>query len=342
MSEYLLYMLGRKPKSAQEMAEKSVQRMIARRTFLLGAVGLGATFVTADHGIASYVWGDVEDEVNVLPEHENFDSDDLWLVVPGLGVQSSFGIASTLRTSLEITAPVAYMQYSDEGVSLNAIAHQVNLLSHKRKVKNLHIFGNSMGTVSAFALADKLDVKHYKSLIIDGSPHDKYDTQSVGGRNIAELAVKLYEPGYLSKLTGETINSTMVDPNHDLTWLQQLNDAKRVTAPGVSPLVWADQLLLLGNAHNIDFTTSMSELSEVAYVQPNEPEYDRVVKIVQATGKYGNTYEFIKRGMKTIRIDTTSHASPSRFPGQYNQAIGAFSLRNLAAQRNPRLHGLQP
>lgn len=325
--------------SVEQEQTREPRKILSRRTLLRGALGmagLATAYVVADQGLAAIVWGERKDEVDVLPEHQKFDSEDMWLVVPGLGVQSSFGYASTLRTSLEIAAPVAYLQYSDEGLSLDAIAHKVNKLCHNRKVKKLHLYGNSMGLPTALQLASRFDVQDLGTVIADGSPHDLDDAQDHELTSWVEHFVSVYPPGYLSKLMGESYNSTKRDPNNELSFLSQLKDAHRVTGEGVSPRVWADQLVLLHNVKPYEYADVVAENTKKAYIRPIEPANDDVVKVVQANGKYNDTFG---QPMTTLTIDVTSHASPSRFPGQYNQALGKYLLSLHQTRRNPRHHG---
>jgi hypothetical protein len=310
------------------------KRRISRRSFLAGTIATAALFVGADKGLSEIIWGDQQTDVRVLPEHEKLDSDELWLVVPGLGVQSSFGIASTLRTSLEAQAPVAYLQISDEGLSLDALAEGVNRLCHDRKIKKLHLFGNSMGLPTGLQIANRTDISDIGYVVGDGSPHDMEDVKDEKLSRVVKKIVEVYPPGYLSKLIGEAVNSTIRDPNNELSILEQLKNAHRVTGEGVAPQVWADQLVLLGQVDPKTYTEKVQEKTKKAYIQPIEPDNDKVVKVTQANRKYSDTFG----GITTLGIDISHHASPNEFSGQYNQAITNYLYRQTQKRRNPRLY----
>ncbi len=320
--------------SALRKEQSKYSRQISRRSFLAGFIVFAATYVAADQGLATFNWGERKTGVKMLPEHENLGSEDLWLVAPGLGVQSSFGIASTLRTSLEIAGPVAYMDISDEGMSINALARHTNVLCKKRGVKRLKLFGNSMGILTGIQVANQLDVGNVDIAICDGSPYDMQDVRDETLTNFVKTFVERYPPGYVSKYIGEAINSTIRDPNTNLDTLGQLKDAYRVTGSGVAPQVWADQLVLLGNIDTRTYQEKIKETVKSAYLLPDNPNNDKVVNVTQAHERYNETFY---DNMTLLSLDMSQHASPTEFPGQYNQALSKY-LTSITVQHNqPRL-----
>lgn len=333
-----MFKRNRNPISPEQIAEqeqKKFKHAITRRQLLVGSVALAASYVIADRALASSIWSERKTKVAVLPEHEAKESENLWLVSPGLGVQSSFGIASTLRTSLELAAPVAYMDISDSGLMTYELADALNKLCWERKVKRLKLFGHSIGTILGIELANMTDVSAVDMLLADGSPYDKHDVKDETWAEVVERFTSIYEPGYLSKLGGELINSTIRDPNHNLTFIDQIKDGIRVTGSGVAPEVFSDQLKLLINTNTGGYTNKINEQADTLYIHPSEPEKDRVVDVLQAHRRYNQA---LYDRMGVLPLETTMHASPTDFPGQYNAGITAYLEMNLRRLSNPRLY----
>jgi|GEM_PF-6974859 len=326
---------NRQPISSDQILEqeqKQFARTITRRQMLVGGAALAATYVTADRRLADIIWSDRKTKVAMLPEHKDKASEDLWLVSPGLGVQSSFGIASTLRTSLEIAAQVAYMDISDSGLSQYQLVEQLNKLCWERKVKRLKLFGHSIGTILGIEIANASNIRKVDMLLADGSPYDKHDVKDEKWAETVERVTHIYEPGYLSKLVGELINSTVRDPNEDLSIINQIRDGIRVTGSGVAPDVFSDQLTMLINANPANYAEKIAEDANTLYIYPMHPERDRVVDVLQAHRRYDAR---LYGSMGTLPLDTTMHASPTDFPGQYNRGIRDY-LRVL--KFGSRLH----
>ena len=315
--------------------ERKLDGKLSRRKFILGSAAVLAAFVYADQGLAEVKWGDKQTEVKVLPEYADVTSDELWVVGPGLGVQSTEGIASTLKTSLEVTAPIAYMQIADEGLSISALAYHLDRLAYERKVKKLHLYGHSIGTPTLIQIINQLDLE-VDTLLSDGSPYDVGDVYDETLTKALKWGMEnIYKPGYLSKLFGETINSTLRDPNHSLTISEQLRDAARITNSGIAPDAWADQLILLGNIDTGTYREKVTEKTKTAYIRPTIPENDRVVDVVRANNRYNLTYY---ETMSTLNVDSGWHACPTDFPGQYNQTIANYLTKLHMTRANPRLH----
>lgn len=314
--------------------EKTLDARMTRRKFIVGAAAVLAAFVYADQGLANLKWGDKQTEVRVLPEYEDTSSDELWVIGPGLGVQSTEGIASTLKTSLERTAPIAYMQIADEGLSINGLAYHLDKLAHERKVTKLHLYGHSIGTPTLIQIVNQLDLE-VGTLLSDGSPYDVTDVHDENLTIFLKKIVEHYPPGYLSKLIGESYNSTIRDPNHDLNVIEQLKDALRITDSGIAPQAWADQLVFISDIDTSSYQQKITELTKTAYLRPNKPENDKVVNVLRANQRYDDTFY---GEMTTLSMDTGWHACPTDFPGQYNQAIDAYLSRLRITRDSPRRH----
>jgi pimeloyl-ACP methyl ester carboxylesterase len=313
---------------------KKLDGQLSRRTFLLGALAMAEVFVYADQGLADLKWGDRQTEVKVLPEYEDTESDELWVIGPGLGVQSTEGIASTLKTSLETVAPIAYMQISDDGLSINGLATHLERLTHKRQVKKLHLYGHSIGTPTILQIVNQLNLE-VGTLLCDGSP---YDVTDVRDENLTVALGKLvshYQPGYVSKLIGEIINSTIRDPNHSLSTLDQLRDALRIADTGIASKAWGSQLSFFANINTSNYAEKITEQTKTAYIKPKVAANDRVVDVLRASPRYDQTFY---GSMTTLDVDTGYHACPTDFPGQYNQAIDAYLRKIQMHRNNPRLH----
>lgn len=314
--------------------EKKLDGQLSRRKFLVGMVALAEAFVYADQGLAQRKWGDKKTMVKVLPEYEDTASDELWVIGPGLGVQSTEGIASTLKTSLERTAPIAYMQIADEGLSINGLAYHLDKLAHERKVKKLHLYGHSIGTPTIIQIVNQLNLE-VSTLLSDGSPYDVTDVHDETLTMAIKWFMDKYKPGYLMKFMGEVFNSTSRDPNPDLTYFEQWRDAARITDSGIAPHAWADQLILLGDIDTSTYQQKVTEQTKTAYLRPNKPENDKVVNVLRANQRYDDTFY---GAMTTLSMDTGWHACPTDFPGQYNQAIDAYLSRLRVTRDNPRWH----
>jgi hypothetical protein len=317
-----------------DVNEKKLDGQLSRRAFILGTIAVLEAFVYADQGLAQLKWGDKKTEVRVLPEYQDVASDELWVVGPGLGVQSTEGIASTLKSSLEAVAPVAYMQIADEGLSISGLAYHLDKLAHERKVKKLHLYGHSIGTPTIIQIVNQLDLK-VGTLLSDGSPYDVTDVHDENLTLFLNQIVKHYPPGYLSKLIGESYNSTVRDPNHDLSIIEQLKDALRITDSGIAPQAWADQLVFISNVDTSGYQRKITEETKTAYLRPRKAENDKVVDVVRANLRYDQTFY---GAMTTLDMDTGWHACPTDFPGQYNQTINHYLSRLRMTRDNPRLH----
>lgn len=297
---------------------------ISRRSFFAGLAGIFATYIALDQGLAMLNWRERQTEVKMLPEYENNDSEELWLVSPGLGVQSSKDIATALRKSLEINAPIAYLNISDEGLAIAALAEKTNMLCAKRKVKKINIFGNSMGMTTGLQIVNQLDVANLNLAICDGSPYDINDVRDTNLTAILKTMVEYYKPGFVSKFIGEAINSTVRDPNKDLSLLDQLKEAYKATGSGISPKVWADQLVLLGNIETTTYQEKITDVTKSAYLLPQVPNNDKVVDVNKASSRYNETFNY---QMQLLGVDISRHASPVAFAGQYNDVLTAYLSR---------------
>jgi pimeloyl-ACP methyl ester carboxylesterase len=244
--------------------------------------------------------------------------DDMVLVIPGLGVESGEGIASTLSPALSQLGKVAYLKFDYEGVSFVNIENKIAEFQQRHpEIKNLHLYCHSMGGAVAMNMLPFL-TSHFKlkTMIFDSSPYD-IGTVKKDKRAAEVLSHSPYPPGFISAGIGNTINEVLLHRNNELSLPGQVKNAWRVAASGVSSWVWGDQMGILGYTNPAEFARYIPRDLAAYYIEPRKTDTDDTVEVIPAALDY--TTLFASRGvaLQVLDFDKDGHANPTQRPDIY-------------------------
>jgi len=291
-----------------------------RRLFMSGVLGVAGA-LAADRLSLEFMRDSLTTEVAVLDEHKHYESDSLWVIIPGLGVQSGLGIASVLRPTLERMAPVSYLQFADEGVSLPDISQKIELLRRERGVTKLHIYAHSMGGTTMLNLLPGLsrDIE-LQTIILDSSPFTEMDVRRDAlGAMITGNLPRGYRGGLLSKLGMEGWNNMVAHKNNDLSLQQQWRETVRIARTGVSSKVWLDQMYLLDHTDPKEFRAYIPPAVHAAFCTSMDENADKTVYAPHAAQEWNDS--IFDGRLHMLWLPNTGHANPTDRPREYNDGI---------------------
>lgn len=308
--------LFKRSPSELEKTEKpsKLKRLIAKLT--IGTV----VFAGIDVGSGYILWHDEKTEINMLNDnHNKINQDNLWIVLPGLGVDSGYGMASVLNSSLSPTGDVSYAQYSDDGVDIQKLSEEITDAQKNGNYKSISFYAHSMGGTIMINILNELNNKiPTQNIIFDCSPYSIYDAKNKVAPLAATIIPPTYEGGAISKVVYESINNAGPHRNDSLSTRQQLQDAARIALTGSSPFLFVDQLGLLGKTNPDDMKGVIPESTRVFYIRPDNTNNDDTVNDITAYNSW-NTY--LEGRLISITVQGGGHANPNERPGEYAKAL---------------------
>ena len=288
---------------------------------LITALAIGLVcFVNTDKCSGHLLWNNDNTEINILTDRTNkIQEDNLWVVLPGLGVDSGYGIASVLNSSLSPTGDVAYAQYSDDGVDIELLANEISEIQSQGGYKSVSFYAHSMGgTIMLNILKELNNSIPTNSIIFDCSPYSIYDAKNEVAPLAATIVPPTYEGGAISKVIYESINNVGPHRNDKLSTLQQLQDAARIALTGSSPFLFVDQLGLLGKTNPGNMTKLIPETTKVFYIKPDNVVNDDTVNNVNS---YNSWNKYLNGKLISLTVYGGGHANPGERPGEYAKAL---------------------
>ena len=195
---------------------------------IIAALAIGIVcFVNTDKSSGHLLWNSNNTEINVLTDKTNkIQEDNLWIVLPGLGVDSGYGMASVLNSSLSPTGDVAYANYSDEGIDIELLAKEITEIQSQYSYNSVSFYAHSMGGTIMLNILKELDNSvPVDNIILDCSPYSIYDAKNKVAPLAATIVPPTYEGGAISKIIYESVNNAGPHKNDRLSTLQQLKDA---------------------------------------------------------------------------------------------------------------------
>lgn len=171
------------PRPERLELEELLDRRISRRSLLRGfgkVATVGASVLAADTLAGEYLWGGTNPEIKTLAtgERKGFESS-ATLVIGGFGVSDTTNLATSVAPVLEQYGSIAHLEYSSNGIHMGDLVDSAKDYIDKNNIKNLRIYGHSMGGMVAVALAANIakDVE-LSALLLDCSPASYEDVRS--------------------------------------------------------------------------------------------------------------------------------------------------------------------
>lgn len=329
--DYLLDVPETNPKKRHRQTKKLAKKALAEtkqpsrhnrlsKAKRLGAISLMSlvAFINTDKALGELVWRGHDTKAHMLSEYEGKTSDNVWMIIPGLGVQSGEGIASVENATLQHTGSVGYMDFSDDGVDVYDAAVQITETRDEQHAKSVSFYGHSMGgdlmAEILKYLPDRFDLKF---VVLDCSPSWIYDAKNSFSPKASKPA-DMYGGGLLSKFGFELWNNTILHKNNDLSILEQMNDARRVTITGSSPRLFTSELGQLGQINISDTAARLRTAEAIFYEMPENPDADETVYTREAYAGWK-----AKTGANIVKIivKNSGHADDTDKPGEHAAAL---------------------
>jgi len=285
-------------------------------------------FTISDKSLGEIIWNG--NETKLIKENELMPGVETWVVVPGLGVQSGSGIASTLNSNLGHRQNLTYFNYSDDGTDIEIMASDIVELYNETQAP-INIYAHSMGaSISLEVLKNLNNTVPVKSIIFDCSPYDVNDAQNPAAPLYSEFSIA-YPGGFFTKIGAEVLNNTVWHENNNLSLYGQLKDSFRIAITGSSPRLFTNQLGLLGDTKSDDYKYYISEDTRLMYLKPQVSTEDDTVMVDNAIAKYKT---IIGDKLIVVNIPNAKHASPTQRPNEYNNALWPYIV---GLQEEPHL-----
>lgn len=328
--------MGKKQKIKRLQAEYAEKyRAHKTRSAIMLAVGLFATSLTVDRSLGELMWHGAETNVSILSEHEEYYTDDIMFVLPGLGVQSGEGIASVLKSSFESSSTIAYAQYSDDGVDLGVLTADIEQQLSERNAKTVSFYAHSMGGSILMQILPEIAKKYpINNIILDCSPFTIYDAKN-SFAPVSASVIPAYGGGLLTKFGFEIVNNTITHKNNSLSIAEQLKDAYRVTVTGSSPRLWTNQFGLLGKTNPYNFRISETKKANIYYIMPDNPDNDETVYTNYAFKAWDDYYG---GRVRLITVFGGGHANETDRPSEYKQALAPYFEMPLVESHIYQIH----
>ncbi|MBP7820551.1 hypothetical protein KA025_01185 [Candidatus Saccharibacteria bacterium] len=291
---------------------------------IIAALAIGIVcFVNTDKSSGHLLWNSNNTEINVLTDKTNkIQEDNLWIVLPGLGVDSGYGMASVLNSSLSPTGDVAYANYSDEGIDIELLAKEITEIQSQYSYNSVSFYAHSMGGTIMLNILKELDNSvPVDNIILDCSPYSIYDAKNKVAPLAATIVPPTYEGGAISKIIYESVNNAGPHKNDRLSTLQQLKDAARIALTGSSPFLFVDQLGLLGSTSPDNMKELIPDSTNVYYIKPDNSNNDDTVNDDTA---YNNWKNYLNNRITSVTVYGGGHANPTERPGEYAKALHPF------------------
>lgn len=293
------------------------QRVAAFALFITSSAG----FAVADKVAGEIVWHGKQTEIVALNEQEHTNGDNQWIVIPGLGVQSGEGIAAVLEDTLGKTGDIAYAQYSDDGISPLELADGINSFVKKQHKTTISFYAHSMGGEIMLRTLPYLN-KEFKinTIVFDCTPASIYDAKSAAAPIMGSIA-PAYGGGLFTKAATEILNNTVLHENADLSLLDQVKDAFRVTLTGSSPRLWSNQMGILKTTDISDYKEYLLDIPNIYYVMPDNPISDDTVYTRASLAEW---QRLLNNSVTTIVVKGGGHANATDRPNEYKQALTPY------------------
>ncbi len=294
------------------------EKRFSRRGFIGGVLG-SAALLAADRLSGEIMWHSVPTDVKVLGEHQDYYTDEVWVIVTGLGVQSGHGIATVLKPAIEQIGAVSYVQYADDGLDIPALAEHINQLQRQRGFSAVNFYSHSMGGTTTLNLLPLLSKSiEVNRMIFDCSPFTKRDVKrDAFWANVIGHTPEGFKGGFISKLAFEGYNNVGPHSNDQLSLLQQLKEGWRIAKTGVSSTVWLDQMRLLVQSDPDKFRQFVPKGKPKAFIRPYNPNADGTVFVKSAQDGWDGYLGPVDH----LLIDGSSHANPTQRPDLYAKTI---------------------
>lgn len=295
---------------------RSRLRAINKLGYLMTASAL--FFANTDKSIGDLVW---HGNNNMLVyEDEVKPGIESWVVVPGLGVQSGSGIASTLNNTLGHRSNLTYFNYSDNGAQIDEMSSDILELYNQTKAP-VSFYAHSMGASITLKVLQKLNNQvPISNIVFDCSPFDVGDASNPATPIYSEV-LPAYGGGFISKIGAETLNNTFLHENKNLSFYGQLKDSLRIAITGSSPRLFTDQLGILGDTDSSSYGNYISDTTRVIYVKPNNSSDDDTVNVDSSIEKYK---QIVGDKLIVVNVKYGKHASPTQRPSEYNSALWPY------------------
>ena len=292
---------------------------------LLNKLGYAATagvllFANTDKSIGDLFWSG--SETKLISDQEIQPGFETWVIVPGLGVQSGSGIASTLESTLNHRTNLTYFSYSDNGADIDEMAKDIIRL-HNNSNAPINFYAHSMGGSISLQILQKLNNEvPINNIIFDCSPYDTADAYNPATPIYSEV-LPVYGGGFLSKIIFETANNTWLHKNNNLSGIAQVKDAVRISVTGSSPRLFTSQLGVLGDTNAAEYSKYISDKTRLIYLRPKDASADETVNVKAAIEKYKLTFG---NKLRVVNVKNGKHASPTQRPSEYNSALWPYII----------------
>ncbi len=295
-----------------------------RRKFLVGALGfMYLALDQADQAAINHLWPDTPTTLDVYhPRAEPHHGDKLsyatgLLASPGFGGLNGNSICETYQqhSIYPINFPMGSYDFSTRVITKDSIGAQAVKFVRQFELESLTTHGDSEGGLftAVGARATELPVRivalNDSPFDIDDAVHDwfakgvvfahrwlGYDGGPVG-KGLACMIADVSKHGAFNSLE---------HPGHRI--MQAIREGTR----GASPVAQVPELVFLHDAHLYDEIDSYNKtfvhkLTKAYYFRTKRAETDETVRIIQASTKWNNFFDYHGVPMETIEVEQNGH-----------------------------------
>lgn len=310
---------------------------INRRTFLKASVftaGLlfGAGTIRGLDKIINDTWPYDQPSLNFYnPLDATIQHDEIAILFPGYGEMSVRGKAYTLRQkgNLPPDVPVAYIDYSNEGVTAAKMARVIRETIEPLSVKRLRLVGHSFGGPFSLVVASELGLPVSSATLIS-SPFSMANAHYGGLGKFVSKAPNLKEADLVIKFL---VNMNDQDEAHGYEHLfSNIGRARKSTLLGGSGQALESEAQDLDeiNLRSAALQARLGKVllagkTRVAYSSTNKPETDHTVDVLTSPRLYAWLFNLLDVSFENI---------PGNYAGHSNIEGSLVALHNWAEVTN--------
>lgn len=243
-------------------------------------------------------------------------NNDLWLILPGLGVQDTESIRKALRPSLQAARYTGSVRLADSEFNVGDIADGVNRAQHRLGFTSVNLFLHSMSGTMLPDLLDRFDSSvPLGTVTYNCTP---WTAQYVYEKTLVDIIAQLPVAGsYGTKLLAQITDRFFLPQKEDLTLAQKWGVVWDTTNDSGSPQTWLDQIRYLSKRTLSDYD-SIPEQTQSVFLAPQDISSDDVVRLSEALA----TFDTSIPGKKRIEyVRSEGHANPRQYPKEYGDVL---------------------
>lgn len=316
------------PPLNEDAAPEASGAAIGRRTFLRGMLATGALAAVGrnvDQLLTQSRWPNTKTIVSIY-DNKSVADGNVWIVLPGLGVQDSEGIRRALRPTFQLAGYSGSVRLSDREFNIDDIADGINRAQRKLGFKSVNLFLHSMSGTMLPDLVERFDPA--VTLGISAYNCTPWTEQYVADQALVKFIAGLpIEGTYGSKFASQVFDRFgRKQQEVGLTTAQKWGVVFKMTNDDGSPETWLEQIRYLHRRQLPDYG-KIPENSRSVFLAPQDLSSDRVVLLQDTLATYREDIP----GIKSVDfVRASGHANPRQHPKEYMQALDLIMERPAA------------